>query len=107
MAPTEAAPTADNTIKMEKKETPYGKQIVATIKPHSHFIFPFRKKKKKKKKSENNLEKKSIHMKTIKRLFFPEKKSVKEQYLVKENKRKKRIRDNEIKRNQTKLKWQW
>lgn len=24
-APTEAAPTADNTIKMEKKETPYGK----------------------------------------------------------------------------------
>lgn len=23
--PTEAAPTADNTIKMEKKETPYGK----------------------------------------------------------------------------------
>lgn len=29
MAPTEPAPTADNTIKMEKKETPYGKQFVA------------------------------------------------------------------------------
>lgn len=26
-APTEPAPTADNTIKMEKKETPYGKRF--------------------------------------------------------------------------------
>lgn len=25
--PTEPQPTADNTIKMEKKETPYGKQL--------------------------------------------------------------------------------
>lgn len=36
MAPTEPIPTLDNTIKMEKKETPYGKQIVAT---QSHFSF--------------------------------------------------------------------
>lgn len=29
-APTEAPVTAENNIKMEKKETPYGKQIAAT-----------------------------------------------------------------------------
>lgn len=43
VAPTEPPPTADNTIKMEKKETPYGKQIVATLK---HVILSKKKGKK-------------------------------------------------------------
>lgn len=36
-APTESQPSADNTIKMEKKETPYGKQFVIVLSKFNIF----------------------------------------------------------------------
>lgn len=75
MAPTEPPPTLDSNIKMEKKETPYGKQIVATL---NHIIL-FNKKSVKENSENKFLEDKiSTDMKTTKkRLLFSRKSSVK------------------------------